>query len=77
MGVMSKEWYRRRAIETLHKKDELEVDESSAVSSGSSPGGWVRAWVWVPDPKNEETNGKETGPADGEVGQGDGRGPGG
>jgi hypothetical protein len=58
MGVMEIDWYRKRATEMYSrprdpdlKKPAVQVDEELAdVSSGTNPGAWVQAWVWVPDP---------------------------
>jgi hypothetical protein len=60
MGVMHKGWYREEARKRHGKdrgkdmkQDGVEVDENCDVSVGEAPGGWVQAWVWVPDPATE------------------------
>lgn len=32
----------------------VEVPKHAQVSRGTSPGAWVEAWIWVPDPPAEE-----------------------
>lgn len=69
MAMMSKPWYREQARAVLKKHflevrgetmDQLaaEVKDDTDVSCGTSPGGWVQVWLWVPDPKTEEANAK-------------------
>ena len=42
-----------RARELRLFNDDLEIDEDEKVSVAND-GAWVRAWVWVPGPEDDE-----------------------
>jgi hypothetical protein len=48
-----------RAVGTV--RPQLHRDVLPTVSKGTSPGAWVMAWVWIPDPTHVEgeEDGKE------------------
>jgi hypothetical protein len=56
MGVNNDEWYVQRAIDTLYRGGECEIDSDAIVSNGDDAGAYVSAWVWVPDDEVPDDN---------------------
>lgn len=68
MGTMNKSWYREQAIQRFKQPDVtkpqcVDIHSDASVSNGTQPGGWVSAWIFIPDPPKEgeaKQDGKET-----------------
>jgi len=54
MGVNPDEWYVQRAIDTLYRDGECEIDSDAIVSNGDDAGAYVQAWVWVRDDEDSD-----------------------